>query len=404
LATLNPETPNLTENHAPRVVILLDGEGLVVSARHSRSRPEQEHKSDFRGASVHDFLHTDCAGDCGFDEMWSKARSQLKREYFVEWELSDQVLKKLLRFNLTRPPRDREAVDERRQLHQLLTIRDITQYREAHESLRRREEDLVTLVRQQGIDLARAQSQSDVDPNLMAEFEDKIRRLSRRVIMAQENERKRIATDLHDGIAQSLTMLKFSIESSIHKLHSENQGVDLAMLESAADQIKTTVEEVRRISWNLTPSMLEDWGLPAVIEWLCEEMESHYPNLNIECSLCLDGRCLGEREVPHLVSIAIYRIVQEGLSNSTKHAGADLIRVAVEELDDGIRLIVSDNGKGFETDDRATRGSDPPGMGLQSMRERVEATGGLFDITSDPDKGTSIRAAWSESQLKLLAD
>lgn len=376
----------------------------MVSARHSLSHPGHEHDSDFRGASVHDFLHADCVGECGFDELWSKARSQLTREDFVEWELSDQVLRKLLRFNLTRPPRDREVEDERRQLHQLLTIRDITQYREAHESLRQREEDLVTLVRQQSIDLARAQSQSDADPKLMAEFEEEIRRLSRRVIMAQEDERKRIATDLHDGIAQSLTMLKFSIESSIHKLHSENKDVDLAMLESAAEQIITTVEEVRRISWNLTPTMLEDWGLQAVIEWLCEEVESHYPNLNIECSLCLDGRCLGEREIPHLVSIAIYRIVQEGLNNATKHAGAKLIKVAVEELDDGIRLIVSDNGNGFEADDGAARGSDRPGMGLNSMRERVEATGGLFDITSKPDKGTTIRAKWSESQLKLLVD
>jgi len=404
LANLNPESPNLTENLAPRVVLLLDREGLVVSARHSVAHPGHEHDSDFRGASVHDFLHADCAGECGFDDLWSKARSQLKREYFVEWELSDQVLHKLLRFNLTRPPRDREAENERRQLHQLLTIRDITQYREAHESLRKREEDLVTLVRQQSIDLARAQDQSDDDPKLMAEFEEKIRQLSRRVIVAQENERKRIATDLHDGIAQSLTMLKFSIESSIHKLHSENKGVDLAMLESAADQIKATVEEVRRISWNLTPTMLEDWGLQAAIEWLCEEMESHYPNLNIECSLCLDGRCLGEREIPHLVSIAIYRIVQEGLNNATKHAGAALIKVAVEELNDGIRLIVSDNGSGFEADDRASQGSDRPSMGLYSMRERVEATGGLIDIASEPDKGTTISAAWSESQLKLLVD
>lgn len=385
---------------------MLDGEGLVVSAKHSLSHPEPRNVSDIRGASVHDFLHSNCAGDCGFDEMWCKARAQLRHDDFVEWELSDRILHKLLRFNLTRPPSDREGERERRQSYQLLTIRDITQYREAHELLRQREEDLVALVRKQSIELARAQSQPEnkdknLDDNskLLAEFEEEIRRLSRRVIQAQENERKRIAIDLHDGIVQSLVLVKYSIEASIEKLHSENEDADLGMLVRAADQIKSTVEEVRRISWNLTPTMLEDWGLQAAIERFCEDIESHHAALKIECSLCLD-----RKEMPNLVSIAIFRIVQESLNNATKHGGASLIKVAIEELNDGIRLVVSDNGTGFEPESHTGRGSAGSGLGLRSMRERVEATGGTFEINSEQGSGTTVNATWAEPQLTLLVD
>ena len=411
LATLDADSRKPTEKLAPRIVLLLDSEGLVVSARNSRAHPDTTKASSFEGASVHDFLHTNCSGECGFTEMWIKARNQLQHDDFVEWELSDRVLQKLLRFNLTRPPSNRDEECERRQRNELLTIRDITQYRKAHESLRRREEELIELVRQQGIELVKVQRREEEtaenskdDSELLTEFEDKVRHLSRRVILAQEDERKRIATDLHDGIAQSLVMLKFSIEGSIEKLQSENKSAVLGMLRSAADQIKGTVEDIRRISWNLTPTMLDDWGLQAAIERLCEDIESHYADVKIECSLCLKGLCLEHKDTPHVVSIAIYRVVQESLNNAIKHAGASLIKVAVDELEDGVRLTVSDDGVGFQLEEESDQGAVMSGLGIGSMRDRIAATGGLFEIKSEQGHGTIIHATWSEQQLKLLVD
>jgi signal transduction histidine kinase len=411
LAPLDTESRNPTEKLAPRIVLLLDSEGLVVSAKNSLAHPDTTKSSSFEGASVHDFMHANCSGDCGFTEMWIKARNQLQREDFVEWELSDRFLQKLLRFNLTRPPSNRDAERERRRHVELLTIRDITQYRQAHESLKRREEELVELVRQQSIELSKVQRReegtaenSKDESKLLTEFEDKIRHLSRRLILAQENERKRIATDLHDGIAQSLAMLKFSIEGSIEKLHTENKSAALGMLRGAADQIKGTVEDIRRISWNLTPTMLDDWGLQAAIERLCEDIDSHYADLKIECSMCLDELCLEHKDTPHVVSIAIYRVVQESLNNAIKHAGASLISVAVEELDDGISLTVSDDGMGFQSEEGSDQGAVMSGLGIGSMRDRIAATGGLFEIKSEQGHGTIVRATWSEQQLKLLVD
>jgi len=409
------KSPDPAEELAPRIVLLLDGDGFAVSAKCKRAETDVESDSDkfadFRGISVHEFLHSDCAGDCGFEEMWNDARNQLQRRDFAEWELNDQILDRLLRFNLTRLPSSRDGEIERRRRNALLTIRDITKYRKAHESLRQREEELMTLVRQQGLELASAQSRLEKDGKsqkedqmLLAEFDEKIRMLSQSVILAQENERKRIASDLHDGIAQSLMALKFSIEASIETLAANNKDIDLRSFENAADQIKGTVEEVRRISRNLAPTMLDNFGLQVAVESLCEEIESHHAGLQVECCLCVDGLCIDEKNAPNLVSIAIYRIVQEGLNNAIKHAGASLIRVVIEKLDDGIELTISDNGVGFIPEDRKVWDGDGQGLGLRSMRERVTATGGSFEIESPQDQGATIRATWSEENLALLAD
>jgi len=411
LVTLNPELKKSAAALAPRVVLLLDGDGLVVSTKSSLSTSGFNNISDFRGKTVHEFLHPDCGGACGFEHVWNESWSRLQQEDFVEWERHDLFLKKLLRFNLTRPPSSRESSQERRRRNALLTVKDITTYRKEHESLRQREERLVTLVRQQSIDLAEAHNRLEnegksveSDDELMAKFEKNIRSLSYGVIMAQENERKRIASDLHDGIAQSLTMLKFSIEASIEKLQSEHTGLDLKMLEDIVVQTKGAVEEIRRISWNLAPTMLDDFGLQVAIEWLCKQTEQHYPSLKIECSLCVGGVCIDDKDKPNPVSIALYRVVQEGMNNAAKHAGASHIDVAVEKLDDGIELTISDDGSGFDLNNQRRNKSSKRGQGLRSMRERVAATDGAFDIVSAVGQGTTIRASWSEEALDLLID
>ena len=413
MATLDLKPRSPSGGLAPRVVLLLDGKGLVVSAKRTPSKSGFDSISDYRGTSVHDFLHPDCASGCDLRKSWGDAWTRLQTEDFVEWELNDRFLDCLLRFNLTWPPSNRAGEGERRRRSALLTVRDITKYRTAHESLRRREEELVELVREQGLELASAQSRlkkgdkvGEADDKLLEEFDRKIRSLSHSVIMAQENERKRIASDLHDGSAQSLTMLKFGIEASIEKLTAENSDLDLHMLESIAEQTKRTVEEVRRISQNLAPTVLDDFGLQVAVEWLCEEVESRFPALQVECSLCTDAPFLEKKETTDPVSIALYRVAQEGLHNATKHAEASLIKVAIENLDGGIVLTISDDGVGFSLEEQIVTENGEPNvsLGLCGMRERVSTSGGLFEIDSEPGRGTTIRATWSRETLSLLTD
>ena len=356
--------------------------------------------------SVHDFLHPDCAGNCEFNDQWLKVWRKVPKEDHIEWETDDRLLNKLLRFNLTRPPSSRDGLPERRKRHALLTIRDITQYRKAHEVLKKREEDLVELVRKQSIELTKAQSRLDSeseirkeDGELLANFNEKIRSLSHGIIMAQETERKRIASDLHDGIAQSLTILKFSVEAGIEKLKAESKDLDLSTLDNVVDQIKGAVEEIRRISSHLAPTMLEDFGLEIAVERLCEEFESHDLELSVQCSLSFDGK-----EAQEPVAIAIYRVVQEGLQNAGKHAGASLIDVTVDWSDDGITLTIRDDGVGIDPQDQEQGSYDRPRLGLRSMQERVETTGGLFAIETDTEKGTTLRAVWAEKELQLLGN
>lgn len=409
MATISTLQWKPDESPAHRIVLLLDHEGVVLSAESSVTEASPEKPSALIGISVHEFLHPGCAGNCNFDRVWGKAHGQLQHTDFVEWELQDQTQGKLLRLNLAPRPSDREG--DRRQRMTLLTIRDITQYRKSHDSLRQREEELVALVRQQGIDLASANSRLENndevvkgDKELLAEFDKKIRYLSRSLIMAQENERKRISLDLHDGIAQNLTMLKYGIETSIEELNATNYDLDLRTLKGVADQARIAIEEVRRISWDLAPTMLDNLGLQDAIELLCQEFDGRHSHIKVTCSLCIDGRCLGEKETPNLVSTAMYRVVQEGLSNAIKHAGASHIAVSIEELGDGVTLTISDDGKGIDTNDLEVESDQQSGLGLGSMRERVSATGGQFKISSAPDGGTVIRARWSERDLQLLTD
>jgi signal transduction histidine kinase len=229
--------------------------------------------------------------------------------------------------------------------------------------------------------------------DLAAECRNKIRLLSQSVIMAQENERMRIASDLHDGLAQNLAMLNFNVEASIDKLQSEHKDFDLTMLESVAIQVKSAVEEVRRISWNLAPTTLEDLGLQHSIEGLCREIELHHRDLQIDCSLGTDEQNLGVNEIPNLLAIALFRIVQEGLNNAIKHAEASLIKIVIEKVN-GVELIIADNGVGFNRENQEDWSGEGSGLGFRSMRERVAATGGLLEIDSGHDQGTTIHATW----------
>ena len=163
------------------------------------------------------------------------------------------------------------------------------------------------------------------------------------------------------------------------------------------DQIKDAVDEIRRISNNLAPSMLEDFGVCVALEWLCKEIRSQYTELDTHCETFID-----EGETPNLVKIAIYRVVQEALSNASRHASATRVDVSLDSTGEGVRLMIRDNGTGFDQMDEKHSSAGGSGLGLRSMREHVEATGGTFDIESEPGQGVIISAEWAEAELNLI--
>ena len=378
---------------APQIVVLLDDETRVLSVNRSLAGTSFDSISESAEQRIHSLLHTDCDGRCRFNEMWDKAWTSLNSRDSVEWELEDPKISRLLRLNLSRTPAPKNVDTERRERHKLLTITDITKYRREYESLVEQQQALIRLLMAQGLksgaDDQPFDEAGDTGNRLMAGYVKTERSLSRQLILAQEKERKRIASELHDGFAQSIGVVKYQIEDSVHRLAERYPDIDVSIFDGTVDQIKNLVDEVRRISSNLAPSMLEDFGIQVALEWLCKEFRNQNRNLTVDCVICID-----ESETPELVKIAIYRVVQEALNNIGKHSSATTVTASLKTTDGSVTLAISDDGAGF--DPKSPRAYDgKAGLGLQSMRERIEATGGEFTVVSAPEKGAEVRAVWA---------
>ncbi|MGA8018720.1 MAG: ATP-binding protein [Desulfobacterales bacterium] len=211
-----------------------------------------------------------------------------------------------------------------------------------------------------------------------------LRRLSLKIIETQENERRQIAKELHDSIGSSLAAIKFAVEGKLLTMKKSPPN-DTIPLEKIAVHIHDTINEVRRISTSLRPSMLDDLGLLATIKWYCRSSGEMHAYTRIETKLALN-----DDEAPEYSKIVIYRVLQEALNNALRHSGADTIRVSLEAVHDCIRLCVKDNGCGFDPDE-AMQGSDPlSGYGLKGMRDRADVIGGSLSLDSSPGRGTSV--------------
>jgi len=216
-----------------------------------------------------------------------------------------------------------------------------------------------------------------------------LRILSNQLLSAEEKERKRIARELHDGIGQALSAIKFSVENSIRQLRNEAEHPEVKSLEAVIPLTQKTIEEVRRIVKDLRPSILDDLGILATINWFCREFQGIYAGIRIKRDIGIQ-----ESDIPSSLKTVIYRILQEALNNVAKHSQADLIQLALEKSDSGIELKIQDNGVGFDLAKTISLKSSQRGFGLASMRERAKLSGAAFALVSTVDKGTAIRVEW----------
>jgi PAS domain S-box-containing protein len=218
---------------------------------------------------------------------------------------------------------------------------------------------------------------------------ERLRHLSVALLSAQEHERKLIANDLHDGLAANLSAIQFRFEGEIEQVKKGKIGPDVGRLEDIVKMIKISIQDTRRIMSNLRPAMLDDLGLLPTLGWLCRETEKTYPRLRIETQLEA-----GEHRITESVKTQVFRIIQEALHNVGKHSGANLVHLSLREASGRLELTVQDNGKGFQVEEALAKESSARGLGLASMRERAECSGGSFEIESVPGKGTIIRVHW----------
>ena len=223
----------------------------------------------------------------------------------------------------------------------------------------------------------------------LRESENRLRSLSSQLLTVQENERKRVAREIHDGIGQMLTAIKFKVEDTIQQKGKGNARIKEKSLETIIPLIQGSIEEVRRIQMDLRPSTLDDLGILATIDWFCREFGKIYSTIHIEKLTNIK-----ENEAPVHIKTVIFRVMQEALNNIAKHSKADLIRLSLIKTDGKIELIIEDNGMGFDLEGLISMESSKRGFGLSSMRERTELSGGSLVIESTSGKGTIIHATW----------
>lgn len=212
--------------------------------------------------------------------------------------------------------------------------------------------------------------------------------LSTQLLTAQENERKRIALELHDTVAQSLVTIKFTLAQKLKQMGSPvpPEGVSI---ESVIDLVQANITEVRQLMTALRPSLLDDLGILATINWHCREFQSVYKDIDIDKELNVV-----EENVPDNLKIVIFRIVQEAMNNIAKHGEASRIQLRLGMEDGALELIVKDNGKGFDYQGVLSDMTNNSGLGLLGMRERAEQSFGTFALDSRKNEGTRIRAVW----------
>ena len=213
--------------------------------------------------------------------------------------------------------------------------------------------------------------------------------LSAQLLGAQELERQRIARELHDEIGSALGGIKFSLETCEELVRAGSVEAALETIRGLAARTLSVVEDVRRISMGLRPSTLDDLGILPTIGWFTRGFKSLYGHLNLETIVDV---C--EEEVAAPVKTAIYRIVQEACNNAVTHSQARKVSLTLKRIGSRVQLIVRDDGIGFNPADFAAVDPTGRGLGLASMRERADMTGGRLRLDSEPGRGTTLRVTW----------
>ncbi|USD66401.1 cache domain-containing protein [Vibrio sp. SCSIO 43136] len=203
-----------------------------------------------------------------------------------------------------------------------------------------------------------------------------LKELAHRTVMFQEDEKKHLARELHDGINQLLVSGKCHLELGMAGVEAPNQE----HLAKSRHSIQTAINEVRRISHNLRPSVLDDIGLESALTILLNDFASH-TQIAIETALDTQAGKLHTE-----VATTLYRVAQESLTNIEKHAQATKVELRLQQMGDHLQMIIRDDGQGFQL----YSAKNKKGIGLRNMRERVEFIGGEFEIHSEPSIGTEI--------------
>ncbi|MDO9220850.1 MAG: histidine kinase [Thiobacillus sp.] len=495
----------------PQLICLLDGKGHLIHINRTIERWGMGSVANVKGLHLHTVLHPNCVDpQCYFNAFWLTAAAKLSRGVRTEYEVLDPVLKRhvsLLVQPLMRPPSQFRETDD---LHAVVMMGDISDFKQTEAGYQRLYEELECLVCHErerrehsegmqarlltilekttdyiamtdaagnllylnpagrillglspGDDISRIElgehrDKEEIDrireeaipsairnglwagesrlrnrvgreihtsqviiahrgndgqvENLstilrdtteqvltaqaLRESRDELRRLSGLLVTIQEDERRRIALDLHDGLGQSLSLIKLSIESAARLLAAGATDEAGESLQQLIPRVKEALTEVRRVSTELRPSILDDLGILPTLSWFFRELEAACGDIAVEKAFNVV-----EHDVPVTLQITLFRILQEATNNIVKHAGADRMRVSLDRTDDVLHLLIEDNGCGFDPLSIQYVEGQGRGLGLLSMKERASFSGGTYHLESTPGQGTRIKVSWPYGQF-----
>lgn len=227
---------------------------------------------------------------------------------------------------------------------------------------------------------------TDITPRKLAEkklitYQDKLRSLASELSLAEERERRRIATDLHDRIGQTLAITKIKLGALMESVSSQNL---VNGLEEIRGLIEQTIGHTRSLTLELSPPILYELGFEAAVEWLTEQIQAQH---GILTQFESDDY---PRSLEDDVRMLLFKGIQELLFNVVKHARARTVNVSLRKDGDGIEIVVEDDGVGFDTEESKSKIGQMGGFGLFNICERLDHLGGQFRVASKPGRGTRV--------------
>ena len=259
----------------------------------------------------------------------------------------------------------------------------------AHDELEKRVDERTAQLLETNTLLKQKIAAQQLAEEALKESQLNLRRLSSKILDAHENEQKRIGQELHDGLAQSMSAMKVWAENALMQLELDNREALIKALNYIIPLAQAGVEEVRRISKNLRPSILDDLGILATMAWLCNDFQKIYPVMHIKKQINIE-----ENNIPENLKLVIFRVLQEAMNNIARHSQAHQVRIMLDGSGNQLTLVVKDDGIGFDVDHATSHVGTAGGLGLAGMKERVAFSNGTIDITSKQNIGTTIKASW----------
>ncbi len=368
------------------VVLFLDEHARIVRAVSGHCGPVLSGLSFDPGRTPHAAMHPDCNGEtCDFVAAWAAAWQTRKSGRPVEWEFHSLPTGHVSRFRLqpARYVHDALYADSVPEFnnHSVLVIQDVTATYARDGSVRYNSDRAGALrrhIRQDGLPAECPEC------GLVQSLDERIRALASQLIAAEETERRRIASDLHDSLGQTLSLLRFEIEGGRECARQKPGGEVCYPLDRAYRYIKHALAELREVIRNLQPAAIGELGLTGALKKLCSDFQAACPSVSLTMNLDDNGKNLDAD-----LAITIYRVTQEALNNVAQHSNADHVALTLAVSQNEVNLAIEDDGIGIPPDsDIAT------GIGIASMKNRVERLRGTFSLARGTDTGCRVSARW----------